>query len=51
MIIDFLTWSASVLVTLVNWLRSMQLADGVSLLAFLASTFVLGFLFRALLVR
>lgn len=51
MISDFLAWSLSILRTLVEWLGSMQIADGVSLLAFFVATFVLGLLIRTLLVR
>lgn len=51
MIADFLTWSLSILQTLVGWLSDMQIAPGVSLLSFFVAIFVLGLLIRTLLVR
>lgn len=38
---DFLTWMASLLTELIEWLGTMNLVGGVSLLGFLAATFVL----------
>ena len=48
---DFLAWAIALLQITVQWLASMSLSPGVSLLAFLAATFVLGLLIRALVVR
>lgn len=51
MVVEFLNWSLSILTTLVNWLLQMQIYPGVSLLAFMAATFVIGLLIRTLIVR
>lgn len=51
MVVDFLNWALSILSTLVNWLSQMQIVEGVSLLTFMAATFVIGCLIRALIVR
>ena len=38
---DFLTWMATLLTELIEWLGTMNLVGGVSLLGFMAATFVL----------
>ncbi len=47
----FLNWSVALMATFFEWLGSMQLVDGVSLLAFFAGVFVLGAVIRFYLYK
>lgn len=51
MILDFMTWAVSLLSVLIDWLGSMQIVQGLSLLTFMAACFVFTVLIRALIPR
>ena len=51
MVTEFLTWSATLIGTAVDWLNSMQLVPGVTVLGFMAATFILGLLMTDLVVK
>lgn len=51
MIADFIYWAITLLTNAVSWLSSMQIVEGVSVLAFMAATFIFGVLIRALIPR
>ena len=51
MVTDTLTWFVGLIQTSISWLGSMMLAPGVSILAFLAGIFIVGFLIDALLFK
>lgn len=48
---DCLTWMVSFLAEIVDWLGSMQLVSGVSLLGFLAACFVLHLIIDNVIIR
>lgn len=51
MVVDFMTWAVTLLTNVISWLSSMQIAEGVSVLAFMAAIFVFTVLIRALIPR
>ena len=48
---DCLTWMVTFLAEIVEWLGTMQIVDGVSLLGFMAAIFVLHLLIDNVIVR
>lgn len=51
MVAQFLSWSVALFSSLIEWLNSMYIVQGVSLLAFLVAVFVIGLVLRALITH
>lgn len=48
---EFLSWCVALLGTLVSWLGTMQIVEGVTLLGFLGASFILAILIRNLIYK